>query len=254
MVKLIISQNSYGNYEDKNTHLVFDITAKKAIGKQVNDMILPLTDEDIDVCEKNGINYMKKEEQKYRKILIDMFVNRWQNNTKNFNNDYYKIKLDGPIKNVHDIEFKYMLIEYYKSSDCYTIQVITNKCIDDVLPTKNNIFKLLSSGKDIRNVFETLLSKINRYIFCKHCGDIVHIKRFYTNEGENNKDEDEINMCQKCVTNELLSLAKTTQEFCNICQNNTRNFITLGCGHHFHRACLSDLQDKKCPSCRKCIE
>ena len=90
---------------------------------------------------------------------------------------------------------------------------------------------------------------MNEYVFCKHCGDIYHIKNFFFK----NKDID-TDMCQGCLISNILSVKKKISEFCSICQTNTKCFSTLRCGHHFHRECLSDLEIKRCPLCSKWID
>lgn len=55
--KFKISKNEFGNYEERNTHIVFEIQdgrATKAIGYQDSDTgeVLPLTEENIKTCLK----------------------------------------------------------------------------------------------------------------------------------------------------------------------------------------------------------
>ena len=52
-----IRRNSYGNFEHKETGLVFDSSDKNVIGKQEGDNITELTKEDIENCHKYNFAY-----------------------------------------------------------------------------------------------------------------------------------------------------------------------------------------------------
>ncbi len=54
-----ISKNSFGNYEHKETSLVFNVALKKVIGVQEEDgTISPLTDDDIQRCKQYKFDYV----------------------------------------------------------------------------------------------------------------------------------------------------------------------------------------------------
>lgn len=55
-VVMAICRNKYGNYEQKETGIVFDST-REAYGKQKDSVVVPLTLEDIEYCKKNNYKY-----------------------------------------------------------------------------------------------------------------------------------------------------------------------------------------------------
>lgn len=50
--KITVRKNIYGNWEHPATNLVFDRFSREVCGKQGTGVILPLTEEDIDLCNK----------------------------------------------------------------------------------------------------------------------------------------------------------------------------------------------------------
>lgn len=55
----VISRNKFGNYEDKDTHFIFDVSTKNVIGKQEeNGSISILSKEDIFVCKEKRFSYV----------------------------------------------------------------------------------------------------------------------------------------------------------------------------------------------------
>ena len=86
--------------------------------------------------------------------------------------------------------------------------------------------------KNITNKCKSLLIKDNKIINCElninenenFCGQHVFINRFFN----------EIKECCICYEN----IDKITE-------------IPLGCGHIFHKNCLTELKNKNCPLCKK---
>lgn len=54
--KTVVRMNEYGNYEHRPTSLVFN-SASIVYGKQVNEVVVPLTGEDIEVCKQHNFKY-----------------------------------------------------------------------------------------------------------------------------------------------------------------------------------------------------
>jgi hypothetical protein len=69
-----ISKNSFGNFEHSDTKFVFDRHSQEVIGKQKEDgSVSPLTDEDIDECNKYKFKYVipKNLNTNKTKVIID---------------------------------------------------------------------------------------------------------------------------------------------------------------------------------------
>ena len=69
-----ISKNSFGNFEHNDTKFVFDRHSQEVIGKQKEDgTVSPLTDEDIDECNKYKFKYVipKNLNTNKTKVIID---------------------------------------------------------------------------------------------------------------------------------------------------------------------------------------
>ena len=69
-----ISKNSFGNFEHSDTKFVFDRHSQEVIGKQKEDgTVSPLTDEDIDECNKYKFKYVipKNLNTNKTKVIID---------------------------------------------------------------------------------------------------------------------------------------------------------------------------------------
>lgn len=77
-----IRRNKYGNYEHEPTNLIFDKDEKIVIGKQENENIIELTEEDIESCKKFKFNYKLPENLDKGKV------------TKNIKIDDYSIDDD----------------------------------------------------------------------------------------------------------------------------------------------------------------
>lgn len=56
--KLNLVKNTFGNFEHKETGLVFD-QSSNAFGRQVKSEVVPLTAEDIDTCKKFSFKYIQ---------------------------------------------------------------------------------------------------------------------------------------------------------------------------------------------------
>jgi hypothetical protein len=98
------------------------------------------------------------------------------------------------------------------------------------------------------------LKDINNYLFCRHCGTVVTSDLFSSSLDEE-KVYTDYGMCHNCMINTIIDCEnKNIQEItCSICLEQTKSYFTIHCGHKFHRACLSRLEKKNCPMCRKNI-
>jgi hypothetical protein len=54
--KTVVRMNEYGNYEHRPTSLVFN-SSSIVYGKQVKEVVVPLTGEDIEVCKQHNFKY-----------------------------------------------------------------------------------------------------------------------------------------------------------------------------------------------------
>ena len=72
---MVIRRNAHGNLEHSESSLVFDRKTKKVIGKQSDDgSILPITKEDINICNKYKFDYILPENLDVNKGLDDVKV------------------------------------------------------------------------------------------------------------------------------------------------------------------------------------
>ena len=67
-----VRRNQHGNYEDFQTHFVFDSVTQKVIGRQHDDgSIIPLTEEDINLCNKFRYTYEIPENIDHDKEVVE---------------------------------------------------------------------------------------------------------------------------------------------------------------------------------------
>ena len=69
-------RNNFGNYEHSETRLVFDTDDHSVVGKQSEDehgngIVIPLTPEDIDACNRYNFNYTLPENLGHGKGALD---------------------------------------------------------------------------------------------------------------------------------------------------------------------------------------
>jgi hypothetical protein len=178
-------------------------------------------------------------------MLIELFVSAWSKKFIGKKEQTTYVISDCKIKNIHGLQFYGYEIVYTPKTGEYTIQFYICKSIDGIKPLNNEseLFSLYSGGDSLQTSFSTMLDYVNSYIFCKHCGVIRRFDSY----------SEEKDMCENCIITEILMLDREKCEYCTICLESTKNYYTLRCGHKFHRSCLSDLEVKACPNCRKCI-
>jgi len=284
-------KNSFGNYVYKETSLLVSDDMKHIIGRQNEDGTqdtLSLSDLnfcrelnipidsicfDPDIIKMDGSNEsdeMSEDESdemseddsddeidsndskedsvetKYKEMLIDVFVSKWEKLFENKDITYNSSIYNCKIKNIYGLEFFGYEIVYDSIHKTYSMEFNTTKYIDDIIPQGANsgdMFIIKSTGSSLKTAFNDIIDCVNKYIFCKHCGVVRRIENFIPDK----------EMCDCCLISECLMLKRDTPEFCSICLSSTKNYYTLRCGHKFHRVCLSDLNMKVCPNCRKCI-
>lgn len=56
-----IRKNAFGNFEHAETKLIFDQASKSVVGKQERDRVIPLTEEDIEICKENNWDFVLPE-------------------------------------------------------------------------------------------------------------------------------------------------------------------------------------------------
>jgi len=261
---IILKKNEFGNYEHSDTHFIFSRETKDVIGKQNPDGTIDgITEFDVGICtqmkivvsEAATIIYDKKEEddrikvvkaeKEYKDMLIELFVSKWSKKFEGKTEMTSYGLSNCKIRNIHGLEFYGYEIIYTPNLNDYIIEFYTGKTIDGITPPddESEIFILQSGGSDIKKAFSTVLDYINKYIFCKHCGVIRQFDSY----------SEKHDRCGNCLITEILMLGKKHGEVCTICMESTKNYYTLRCGHKFHRSCLSDLEVKVCPNCRKYI-
>lgn len=270
----ILVRNKYGNYEHQETNFVFDKNTKLVYGRQVEDRVIPLSNGDIEKCIELKFNYIVTElpqkeecsddnesddenetnkeniEQKYKELLISLFTKRYEDKFKDCikDNIAHKISFDVyncNIKNIYGLEFHGIEFVYYKHTDLYSIDFNTYTHCDGIIENElsSDVFSVRYSGNSVKEVFSKAVDNLNKYIFCRHCGNIRKYDMYFTEQEK----------CECCVINDILSFDKKSSEYCNICMEHTKNYYTLRCGHKFHRACVSKLANKICPTCRKYV-
>jgi hypothetical protein len=189
----------------------------------------------------------KEKEKKEHEMIINLFSSKWSkilsDNLHKNNLSYAEIKPDNcRIKNVHGLEFYGYKISYDIVSKKYTLDFKINKYVDGIKSKLNkDQFVFRSTDLILKKAFTEIMEKINMYVFCIHCVYIVKEENYFL----------ELSKCESCLLTDLLSLKKAKGEYCSICQDDTKNYYILPCGHKFHRACLSKCTIKICPLCRK---
>lgn len=279
---ILLHKNEFGNYEHDDTHFVFSKENKTVIGKQSPDgTIIPLSLSDLDLCkqmrvplassllkndgednkgeednaaEKIVVHHPQRSlpeqtlsdaEKKYKELIIELFISKWNKKFEGRTEITTHGLSNCKIRNIHGLEFYGYEIIYNPMVKEYVIEFYIGKSIDGITPRngESELFMLQTSGPNLEKTFSSILDYINKYIFCKHCGVI----RQYDSYSEKH------NKCDNCLINDLLSMSRLHSEYCTICMEETKNYYSLRCGHKFHRACLSDLEIKSCPNCRKWI-
>lgn len=201
-------------------------------------------------------------ENEVQQKLVNIFCGIWENKfsciQKNSSNESILFKVPLSIKNKYNLVFDQdVMIKYNSKSKKYEFTASAFRNIDDISDTLNSISQFISvesKGKTLREAFSLFLNDINIYLFCRHCGVIVTSDLFYMNETEEKLYTDD-GMCHNCMINNIIDCEnKNIEEItCSICLEQTKSYFTTHCGHKFHRACLSRLEKKNCPMCRKNI-
>jgi hypothetical protein len=199
--------------------------------------------------KKKGEQTIGEIEGKYRELLTNIFVKRWEikfeeEEKKNLSCTH-KISFDiynSNIKNIHGLEFLGYEISYYKMTKQYYIEFNTHKFVDGIIKNdlESSVFTIQYNGTTIKEAFIKAMDNLNRFVFCRHCGIIRKDNIYDLNEQK----------CECCIINDILACESKTSEYCAICMENTKNYYTLRCGHKFHRSCVSNLNHKICPLCR----
>lgn len=174
---------------------------------------------------------------------------------------YIKAKFDEQqgVDGIKFIELKYLGVKNYygiEITECslfyennyraflspYVFKVTYN--IIDCLP-KNPNLKLYCTveGKTLSSALEKFIEHISSKVYCRDCGKLCLDKEYAVDEEQ----------CMSCVLETLLLYKKNSRIFCSICQQETYRYITLDCGHTFHRRCVSKLLKNSCPLCLKTI-
>lgn len=196
-------------------------------------------------------------ETNYKSFLIDLLVDKWE---KKFNIEMNKVQLetnDTPkicvfnlyncrIKNIYGLEFYGFEFSYCYTTCNFHIEFDTFPITDGIIDHTNEnleVYSIGCRGKSIRESFSGVLEKMNTHVFCKHCGHIKLDSNYYIDQEK----------CESCLITDILMCDSKVSEYCSICMESTKNFYTLRCGHKFHRSCISGLQHKICPLCRKHI-
>lgn len=173
-------------------------------------------------------------------IKIKFEAKQYENGLK-----YIELKNLG-IKNHYDLEISDCSLFYETSFRSFIAPYIckVNYNIVDCLPRNPNL-KLSCSieGTTLTMVLEKFIEHISSKVYCRDCGKLCNDKDFCMEEDQ----------CMSCVLETLLLNRKRKPIFCSICQQETCRYITLQCGHTFHRRCVSKLLKNNCPLCSKSI-
>ena len=205
---------------------------------------------------QNEESQEKIKENERKELLIELFVTKWQKKfdekfaDKKFNNNHTVIKFDVDrcsITNTHGLEFRGCELWYNKSTNFYYIEFNLYKFVDGICPPNfkgSEMYCVISFGSTLKEAFIKSIDNIDKHVFCRHCGNITKTDSYFFEQER----------CESCLITELITSKREKSEFCSICQEYTKNYYTIRCDHKFHRACLSRLDVKKCPTCRKWID
>lgn len=127
--------------------------------------------------------------------------------------------------------------------DSSGIEIKASYNFRDFLPCKPGLKTTCTIyGKELEPTLKEFVEHLNKKIYCRDCGKLGFDSEYVEAEGQ----------CVSCVLETLLFLEKERQ-FCSICQTETPRYITLSCGHTFHRKCISKVLKNKCPLCQRQI-
>lgn len=99
-------------------------------------------------------------------------------------------------------------------------------------------------GSTLESAVKNFVTHISKKVYCRDCGKILNDTEFIPEEDQ----------CFSCAFESLILFEKGKTEFCSICQSFSARYLTLKCGHKFHRKCISKILRNNCPLCNKEIE
>jgi len=194
----------------------------------------------------------------FPKEYIECLVKKWRRVLNSLLNqdktaNYVEEQIQSiTLENQYGVKFEGPIVSYDRRVKNYSIRVSAYRH-QDILCEKDferndrhsPIF-ICEKSQSLRAMFIEFFKKVNTVRFCSQCGSYCFDKNYYTQHS----------MCESCVMNNILATQKTEEKPCAICQESTKRWYSLDCGHCFHRSCLSKINSTpypRCPLCRKFV-
>lgn len=148
------------------------------------------------------------------------------------------------IKNQHGLDISECSLIYQPGTNpAYVFR--GNYRFSDFLPPGQGIKTFCYvEGNNLMPTLLEFIDHIGQKIYCRDCGKLRMEREFIFEEDQ----------CISCVLETLLLTRRAIVKFCSICQTDTPRYITLRCGHQFHRRCISRLIKNRCPLCNAVID
>ncbi len=228
----------------KKTGIKFVIDKQEDIifGKEVEGKLNKLTEKDIELAKKLGEKVYT--DIKAASIIYQLF-NTYYCHSQDHNNRYIFMFTQSAPCTINKIKLIGLSMVYAQKK--YHTDFLINTVHDGIIESDINYENDAIGYANNINLFFCLIKSfdlVNNFIFCQHCGRIVEIHYFDKEERK----------CVGCQVQDSLFDRKEDHDFCCICQEDVKNIYTLRCGHKFHRACISQLDIKRCPVCRKFVD
>ena len=140
-----------------------------------------IKEEEKEEIKVGGEQTIREIESKYRELLINIFVKRWETKFEEEEKKNllctHKISFDifnSNIRNIHGLEFLGYEISYYKITKQYYIEFNTHKFVDGIIKNdlESSVFTIQYNGNTIKEAFIKAMDNLNRFVFCRHCGII----------------------------------------------------------------------------------
>lgn len=238
--KNIFKGMKYMFHKKTKTKFVLDSESNLIIGKEMEGSLIKLTDDDFKIAKRIGKVY---EENKVCSVIYKLF-NTFM--TKSFEGRLIYMFHQSSPKNIHNLRLNGLSVLYHeeKYHTDFFIDLMPDGMYDEDINYDNDSRAHVCH----KNLFFSLIKAfdlINDFIFCIHCGKVVVCHYYDEEEGK----------CMGCQIQDSLFERKQCSELCAICQEQVKNVYKLKkCGHVFHRGCVSQLNPKKCPICRKYVD
>ena len=241
-VNLDVEETPNAESRSREEDIIYVNCQNNTIRKIGKNNKMEILDEDI---------YPRTSENEKQTELIKSLVKMWEQNIQHLRSKYpnksfvYGIPIN--VVNTYGITFEKMTLSYVHSTKNYEFSAV-NKLKPNIFGSESVLADSCNpygEGKDIQTTLTKFMNCMNNFVFCDHCGRIRSI-------GLYDKTQE---MCQNCLMENYMNEYKNIEsEYCSICLEHTKTFITTHCGHKFHRACISKLKKNECPMCRKNLD